>query len=335
MKKSVVVISFLIFCSLVLSGCELPWMPRKNVELNPQGKPVATEADGAVTDGSSDELIMPEAPKIIESKDIHSAKIEFDDSQGNHHLMSLTKMDGTVQVVIDDYMKHEDFEAPLSVMKDLQGIIDKYDMASKNGYTSSTSGVPSGYGYELTVEYESGEYIKSYDNAFPGFTDEEGDALYNFLTNMPRIEWPSIQIYSADLEEDGNWSIKCTQFETGGNVSPQLSWEPVEGATQYAVFMFCPSLANVMHMRAMGIEDVEIPTGYAEEYKGMLHKKGSKFFDVYVYALKDAPDTVPGDFGEINTYISSIEIELDTSGGQRGNILAKGVLRGKRSGYER
>ena len=335
MKKVLSILTLIMVCVLGLSACSFPWHPRQDVETNPQGKPIATEAEKETEDQLADELFVPEAPKVIESKDIVSAKIEFDDSHGNHHLMSLSKEGDRVQVVIDDFMNHEDFEAPVKVLADLQRIIDKYDMASKNGYVSTTSGVPSGYGYELTVEYESGEYIKSYDNAFPGFTDEEGDALYSFLVNMEKIKWPEMYVASESLGEDGSWDILCTQFEEGENLSPEVSWEAVEGATQYAVFMYCPSLANVMTMRVMGIEDLQIPLGYAEEYRGMSHKTGTKRFELYVYALKAEPDTVPGEYGEINSYISAVERELDTSGGERGNILARGILKGKRSGSDR
>ena len=304
-------------------------------QAGPDGDALTHQARSVEENKDADELIEPEAPKVIQSKDIISARVEFDDSVGNHHFFTLTKLSDTVQCLVEEDLSHEDFEAPLSVLRDLQNLIDKYDMASKNGYVSTTIGIPSGYGYELTVEYESGEYIRSYDNAFQGFTDEEGDALAAFLRNMPRIEWPTMVVVSEDLSEDGYWDISCTQFEGGSNLSPELMWEPVEGATQYAVFMYCPSLANAMYMRTLGIEETEIPRGYAEEYRGMYHRNGTKKYDLYVYALKGTPDTIPGEFGEINPYLSVVERELDTCDGERGNILARGVLTGRRAGSEK
>ncbi|MBQ6662840.1 MAG: hypothetical protein IJM69_04805 [Firmicutes bacterium] len=344
-KRALLVATSISLVVLLLCGCGLNVLPRQHrnqddtTSLEPAADPNAGQAEQEEDEEAeqvvSDEVTMPEAPIQIESKNIISARVEFDDSQQGHHYFYLIKLDDTVRCVVEDDMNHEDFEAPLSVLSDLQKVIDEYNMASKNGYTATTRGIPAGYGYELTVIYDSGEAIRSYDNAFPGFTAEEGDALADFMMSIERIDWPEFTITSEDLSADGSWDVSVTQFEEGQNLSPQLAWEPVEGASEYAVFMFCPSLANSMYMREMNVTEPFLEKGACEEYSGMSHRYGTRRFDVYVYALKAAPDTTPGTFGDINTYMSVIERELDTSGGERGNILARGVLSGRCAGSER
>lgn len=282
----------------------------------------------------------PEAPKEIESKDIERCDLEFSDDQGLHYWVSMEKRDGWVLCNMSTSNHgREDYEAPLSTLIELQKIIDRYDLVRLNGSRFETPGIPGGLGYRLYVYYESGEEINAYDNASDGFSLEEAVALAGWATGINKPQWPEIEVTSEDLEEDGSWNPRISQLEGCENLSPQVSWEEVPGAGEYAVFMFCPNLSNAMYMRYMGASETSLESGEVSaledgEYRGPSNTSGMRRYVIYVYALRRTPDEEPGNFRGLNPYLSEVERELDTAGGTRGNIIARGVLTGTFSGTE-
>ena len=264
------------------------------------------------------------APKKIESKEIVSCNIEFPGNEKNsreYYSLEMEKRDGWVLYKLN----RKDYEAPLSSLDELQKIIDRFDMAKKNGDRHETHGIPEGLGYKLYVKYASGEYISAYDNAGNGFTKEELDALNNFAKSLPVPSYPEIAITSKDLKNE-MWDISIA-WKDGVSVSPQLSWKKVKGAKEYAVFMF--AYGDYMSMRALNVNKTSLEKGDVKDYSGPYYKdKGKRIYSIYVYALKSAPDaTEIGKYKTLNKF-SEIERALDTSNGKRGNIIGRGILKG-------
>ena len=59
---------------------------------------------------------------------------------------------------------------------------------------------------------------------------------------------------SGDLH-DGVWDTVITNTVNGENVSPQLSWEPVDGAECYAIYMVDTSANCWIHWKSGGVTE--------------------------------------------------------------------------------
>ena len=106
--------------------------------------------------------------------------------------------------------------------------------------------------------------------------------------------YDTFEVTSADLN-DGVWDDIISNTDIGENKSPQLSWEPVEGAEVYAVYMFDTNTNGYLHWRSGGITETSLPEGWASplDYNGPHIGHGyTHNFDIYVIALK-APRDYP------------------------------------------
>ncbi|MBR4759515.1 MAG: hypothetical protein IK078_05125, partial [Lachnospiraceae bacterium] len=103
---------------------------------------------------------------------------------------------------------------------------------------------------------------------------------------------PRFGLTSESITEE-EWQTQIGMKEE--NRSPQLSWEPVEGAAKYAVLMIDETTANKWlhwyvitdqtHLDEGAYTDAE--AGYAGPYPPETHE-----YDVYVVALEGDPDTI-------------------------------------------
>ena len=132
-------------------------------------------------------------------------------------------------------------------------------------------------------------------------------------------------VTSDDLH-DGVWDTVITNTDNGKNVSPQLSWEPVEGAKSYVVYMVDTSAGNWLHWRAGNITETTLAQGSAteSEYVGPYPPSGMHNYEIYVYAMKADVDRVPGAFDSANEGFGQFESLLDESGG----VIAYGHISG-------
>ena len=67
---------------------------------------------------------------------------------------------------------------------------------------------------------------------------------------------------------NGVWDSVITNTENGSNKSPRLSWEPVEGASSYVVYMVDTSANNWLHWRSenLTVNALEQGSAPAERY---------------------------------------------------------------------
>lgn len=145
-------------------------------------------------------------------------------------------------------------------------------------------------------------------------------------------------LYSARLEHfevtsdsltDGIWNEEISSTANGSNKSPQLAWEPVEGAGSYAVYMIDYDANNYLHWNSVGVTETELPAGWASasEYTGPFPPGGEQHeYAVYVIALKEQPEKQPGVFSADNERVYT---KLDTTtSGDSGNIISYGTISG-------
>ena len=149
-------------------------------------------------------------------------------------------------------------------------------------------------------------------------------------TDQTEEESAKMKVTSENLH-DGVWDEIITNTSAGENRSPELTWSAVDGAEEYAVYMIDPDGHNWLHWRITGFTGTHLDEGETpanSEYVGPYPPSGTHRYIVTVYALKAAPDTVPGNFDSSNAGTDKIEKALDTSGGTKGNIITTGTLEG-------
>lgn len=140
----------------------------------------------------------------------------------------------------------------------------------------------------------------------------------------------AIEVKSKDLH-DGVWDTKITNTEKGSNVSPQLSWEAVEGADSYVVYMVDNTAGSWMHWKSKDVKKTKLKQGWAdsEEYVGPYPPGGTHEYEIYVIALKNPVSEVYGEFDKSNIGFRDNKFNCNiTDDGEEGNILAIGTIKG-------
>ena len=144
----------------------------ENTALNMAKTSLSAEEDGGVTNNS-----VNDAPKTVESEDITEfyCRFVYEDIEENNILpygtyilksklaeenagceYSFSSSDG--EETFKSFVKEKEF------LQKVNSIVKKYDFASLNGHYCSVSGLPDDYGFDLDINYLSGEYISASDN---------------------------------------------------------------------------------------------------------------------------------------------------------------------------
>lgn len=152
-----------------------------------------------------------------------------------------------------------------------------------------------------------------------------------YIKTVPFEDLPKINVSSSTLA-NGIWDPKISNTEVGENLSPELTWDAVDGATQYVVIMIDDAW---LHMDVFTTETslAEGAVGRGtrgEQYVGPYPPKGTTHtYTVFVFALKDEMGKVPLAFDGGGNSISKIFDGLDVDvNGNSGNVLAYGRLDG-------
>ncbi|MCR5847983.1 MAG: hypothetical protein K6G75_07670 [Lachnospiraceae bacterium] len=152
----------------------------------------------------------------------------------------------------------------------------------------------------------------------------------NYITNVSFEDIPTFKVTSECLKA-GVWDDKITNTSYGDKLSPDLSWDEVEGAAKYAVIMID---SGWLHMDVL-TEDTSLAEGaYSrgerwEQYVGPYPPAGTHTYSVFVFALKNEP----GDFylgfdngaNDINKIYQGLDTDID---GNTGNVISFGRLDG-------
>ena len=162
-------------------------------------------------------------------------------------------------------------------------------------------------------------------------TSAEKEAVTEAPTehNVSLENLSTFTVNSDDLH-DGVWDSIITNTQNGSNVSPQLSWDAVDGAESYVIYMLDENASNYIHWKSFGITETTLPQGWAseEEYIGP-YPPSTHTYDVYVFAVRETPTEIDGYFDGSNTKFFEKLGPLDTdSNGETGNILSYGIISG-------
>ena len=141
---------------------------------------------------------------------------------------------------------------------------------------------------------------------------------------------PSFTVTSNDVK-DGHWDPKITNTKYGENLSPDLSWDKVEGAKSYVLFMID---GDWLHMDVFttdtSLEEGTIKrAGRGARYVGPYPPWGTHTYSVFVFALKEDMGKVGYSFNAGGNDINKMYAELDIDPkGNSGNVIAYGRLDG-------
>ncbi len=143
--------------------------------------------------------------------------------------------------------------------------------------------------------------------------------------------YPAFTVTSQSLH-DGKWDEVTANTVDGKNASPELSWEPVEGAATYVIYMIDMDTAYFIHWKSSDITVTSLPEGWApsSDYVGPYPPPGSTHkYTVYVFALKNPVERVKGGVNSISPKVQEFMDALDTdAAGNTGNIIAVGRVSG-------
>ena len=144
--------------------------------------------------------------------------------------------------------------------------------------------------YETSFSQAEAEMVNSAEDTTAVTEETEPvvtDSGVDFLEGYEKFE-----LTSTDLV-NGVWADIISNAR-GNNSSPELSWEPVEGASEYIIYMVdmnSPDLitCTFLHWKSCGITVTELPEGWAPEtdYFGPSPESGvTHIYEIYVVALK-------------------------------------------------
>ena len=152
-----------------------------------------------------------------------------------------------------------------------------------------------------------------------------------YISSIPFSSLPEFEVSSSCLN-NGIWDTKITNTDSGDNISPDITWEPVDGATQYVVIMLDGSW---LHMDVFTTETSLAEGAYTtgskgEQYVGPYPPKGNPHtYTVFVFALAGEPEDITLLFNSSGNTISNVFTDLDTdASGNTGNVIAYGRLDG-------
>lgn len=140
---------------------------------------------------------------------------------------------------------------------------------------------------------------------------------------------PVITLASDDLH-NGVWSSVISNTDKGENRSPQLQWDPVDGASCYAVYMVDTSVTYWLHWKSDNVRETTLPAGWAPrtEYIGPYPPEGTHDYEIRVFALKEPVTETQTRFDNSNDGFDRMVSALDKTDSGKGNVLAYGTLTG-------
>ncbi len=175
---------------------------------------------------------------------------------------------------------------------------------------------------ETTAAVETTEQAEPEETIVPLTADENG----NFMSGYEEFE-----ITSEDIE-DGVWADVISNTLAGENVSPELSWNPVEGADQYVIYMVDTTAYYFIHWKSEGVTETHLDQGWGgSSYVGPYPPPGSTHtYDIYVIAIRNPLDRLRGTLNTSNENFPLFLAQIDTdSDGNTGNIIAYGRISGE------
>lgn len=203
-----------------------------------------------------------------------------------------------------------------------QGVIEKSVKMTEGSVTDD--GI-----LNLVLGSGEGSVILSFGDNTVLIKDQEYDAAVGMEVDESKVYKDSLPLLevTSDNANNGEWDVDIGLKE--GNLSPELTWDEVDGAGCYAVFMIDVSTTTWL-MWYVVVDTTHFDKGrYTDrtEYVGP-YPPGAHDFIVYVVALKVEPkiSSYPLDqiTGDIDDKLNVLNTDTE---GNTGNVLAYGYIK--------
>lgn len=147
------------------------------------------------------------------------------------------------------------------------------------------------------------------------------------------INLDSLSTFEVTSENitDGVWDDIISNTSLGENLSPELSWEEVEDANLYAVYMVDTTAGYWLHLKTIDVttNSLELGTLDSKSYIGPYPPSGTHDYVIYVFALRENPESIKGAFDSSNVSLAKMFTPLDINeSGDTGNVISYGMLFG-------
>lgn len=181
----------------------------------------------------------------------------------------------------------------------------------------------------IPADVKKGQW-SDFRNAMPSSEDALMMESSTFIKKTAFDDQIFLSVTSKDVK-DGVWDDKITNTNYGENLSPELTWDPVEGATNYVVVMIDGAWLHMdvftseTHLDAGAIKR----GSRGDQYVGPYPPNGTHTYSVFVFALKNESGKVKLSFDAGGNSIDQIYTSLNVDkNGNSGNVIAVGRLDG-------
>lgn len=264
------------FCKLVaitvsivcLCGCD--GAKKKDVTI---GKYEPVEEESVETGGTTN-LTDPNAPKVIESKDISEFYTTFYNSnrwrgEEEHRFEFQVKPDENGVLTASETNCGISAPADEDLLKKLQEVIDKYELVSMNGvYEENYSLAPEYHNCKMEVSYTSGEEFKFtiINNPFEEWSEEVYDVFAGWFAEKgddslyPDRETSVVTRFDLRMNEKGIW------YDYGGvNVQDEMA---INGEK----YLLSKDIYDENAQKTIEEDYIVFPEGYYEKITEILDK---------------------------------------------------------------
>ena len=278
---------------------------------------------------------IPDAVRIISSDDAKALYPALDDSFKGQKATIYLRFNDDISGVSATVNKGTDGSSTMDVK--MSGTADvvfssgggkmKFDGVKILGAVINADGST-----DLKIDIGQGETVlkapaKVKNAGLKDFMTAQSDT---FITNESFKDLTKFEVTSS-LVKRGTWDNKISNG--GGNTSPDLKWDNVDGASRYVVVMID---GNWLHMDVFTAETSLAEGAYnrkggeGAEFVGPYPPLGSTHtYSVFVFALKGEPGKNAFFFDAGGNNINDIFNGLDTDkSGSKGNVIAYGRLDG-------
>jgi hypothetical protein len=139
---------------------------------------------------------------------------------------------------------------------------------------------------------------------------------------------PDIKVESKSLNK-GQWDNAIGK-DAGSNLSPDLTWEPVDGCNWYAVVMIDHDAREFLHWvcftdkTSLSLGEYGEDTGYIGPYPPAKHN-----YEIYVIAMESECEDISYRLNENGANLIWMIEAMDNKGNTRGhNVKAMGSIKG-------
>ena len=272
----------------------------------------AVDIDEPITGGVTDKT-DPNAPKVIESKDIDNMHAEFllygEWAPGLKNYKYTFDIKPNEQGVLTAYESGLGLSAPVDqeLLDAIQAVIDKFDLVDRNGVYKLTAGLPPEFGTcTFNVNYTSKENLS--------FTiDNEPDAEWAKQLYLVFAAWfAKSGIESLIPPQDSSAVASCSVSFTEDDVRYSYgAWHQKDSGNPDKLQK---EVTNIKTNKVIYSGDVPVPKDYIDNINEILTAFDLTTFDPYpvLNSLGTTEVTAEGD-----PWDQTLAIEVDYENGQR------------------